>query len=288
MSLLIPAGSSPLARGLHHTERVIHLSAGIIPARAGFTHRHGGRGCNHEDHPRSRGVYSPWKRPAPRPSGSSPLARGLPEDREAFNAGHRIIPARAGFTATWLIGSGPRGDHPRSRGVYARENRLRTPGGGIIPARAGFTPGSRPPSGGESDHPRSRGVYTAHRTRTADETGSSPLARGLLPIGTVIRAKGRIIPARAGFTYALCLETRAAIGSSPLARGLPAFWVERLRLLGIIPARAGFTWCRRTGDSRSPDHPRSRGVYTVEALADRIEPGSSPLARGLRPPLRVE
>ena len=51
-------------------------------------------------------------------SGSSPLARGLPDDviREGNVRG--IIPARAGFTAS-CGGTGPAAsDHPRSRGVY--------------------------------------------------------------------------------------------------------------------------------------------------------------------------
>ena len=50
---------------------------------------------------------------------------------------------------------------------------------------------------------------------------------------------------------------------------------------GIIPARAGFTgrtsdriWCRG-------DHPRSRGVYYTERGDDKVQEGSSPLARGL-------
>ena len=50
---------------------------------------------------------------------------------------------------------------------------------------------------------------------------------------------------------------------------------------GIIPARAGFTaapWC---GSRRSPDHPRSRGVYAHGGSVMNNLDGSSPLARGL-------
>ena len=93
--------------------------------------------------------------------------------------GPRIIPARAGFTITVLIGTFPYGDHPRSRGVYlylaaiclyprgssplARGLRpssrpARTPAR-IIPARAGFTGFGRTAEEVLSDHPRSRGVY---------------------------------------------------------------------------------------------------------------------------------
>ena len=91
------------------------------------------------DHPRSRGVYVRGAFGRVRSTGSSPLARGLREERPRLSVEERIIPARAGFTGG--LGSGfviPK-DHPRSRGVYvpdAGDDRHET---GIIPARAGFT-----------------------------------------------------------------------------------------------------------------------------------------------------
>ena len=89
---------------------------GIIPARAGFTAARVGT--------------------VPDPSGSSPLARGLPRPVSESIRFRRIIPARAGFTAwltfiyVWLP------DHPRSRGVY----------GGVVPRllqREGSSPLAR-------------------------------------------------------------------------------------------------------------------------------------------------
>ena len=50
----------------------------------------------------------------------------------------------------------------------------------------------------------------------------------------------------------------------------------------IIPARAGFTPHAPSQPHSRPDHPRSRGVYTVAAGSAAVGPGSSPLARGLR------
>ena len=153
------------------------------------------------------------------------------------------------------------GDHPRSRGVYVR-NDARTDRAhgssplarglplcssqescatGIIPARAGFTNWSVNGPVVWRDHPRSRGVYLKQIGRDVEKTGSSPLARGLLT---------RLIP----------------------------FWEETR----IIPARAGFTpipWPTRWP---LPDHPRSRGVYCARLVASRLAHGSSPLARGLR------
>ena len=72
-----------------------------------------------------------------------------------------------------------------------------------------------------------------------------------------------------------------ALGSSPLARGLPAISETLAELAGIIPARAGFTPHVWPAPWPGWDHPRSRGVYTWPAANARMEPGSSPLARGL-------
>ena len=151
----------------------------IIPARAGFTSRCPCSASWTRDHPRSRGVYW-WSRAAQKlSSGSSPLARGLPEVVARCRVQRGIIPARAGFTSPMPCQPIRRPDHPRSRGVYkvhrqcelAREGSSPLARGlpevvarcrvqrGIIPARAGFTspmpcqPIRRP------DHPRSRGVY---------------------------------------------------------------------------------------------------------------------------------
>ena len=78
-------------------------------------------------------------------------------------------------------------------------------------------------------------------------------------------------------------ERAADQGSSPLARGLHPDPRRRPRLRGIIPARAGFTQTRSKTSCRSPDHPRSRGVYIWLVRRGGASAGSSPLARGLRP-----
>ena len=132
----------------------------------------------------------------------------------------RIIPARAGFTATWSTDSGPQEDHPRSRGVYYEDMRtkLQVEGSsplarglpsltatavalaGIIPARAGFTPDARDGLVVGRDHPRSRGVYKEACCHLGADAGSSPLARGLRATQRILVHRHRIIPARAGFT----------------------------------------------------------------------------------------
>ena len=113
-----------------------------------------------------------------------------------------------------------------------------------------------------------------------------------------------IIPARAGFTISRRPARRARRdhprsrgvyfifgsfrwfggGSSPLARGLQLCTQPYILTRGIIPARAGFT-NTDTGPEWNPaDHPRSRGVYPGPIGGAGAPRGSSPLARGLRPP----
>ena len=184
-------GSSPLARGLLRDRIENRFDRRIIPARAGFTVSAPMIGIIVEDHPRSRGVYSPVRRGPGARLGSSPLARGLPT---APSLGERVD-----------------SDHPRSRGVYHVDDRARQIGRGIIPARAGFTPIRRPGWSGRPDHPRSRGVYGTARCGSRAASGSSPLARGLLPLHLGADDVGRIIPARAGFTR----TTRSTGGPRP-------------------------------------------------------------------------
>ena len=256
------------------------------------------------DHPRSRGVYPLSASSVSPDSGSSPLARGLRLLLPGPPLRPGIIPARAGFTARATRARDCRPDHPRSRGVYSTTHTDETwtwgssplarglPESGadqtvllrIIPARAGFTPGSGEWRTGSADHPRSRGVYAGLNGYQVPARGSSPLARGLRMSGTRRPTLGGIIPARAGFTTGTRSRCRRRCGSSPLARGLPPAKTAENMPRRIIPARAGFT--RRAGHRAGTlrDHPRSRGVYNRTALRRRGRPGSSPLARGLRPP----
>ena len=196
-----------------------------------------------------------------------------------------------------------KGSSPLARGLLTTAENAAL-GAGIIPARAGFTAMNvfnRPP---KKDHPRSRGVYVPCVTWGEWLQGSSPLARGLRGAGGEGEALRGIIPARAGFTVeglvdeaaprdhprsrgvyaAFVAASWAAVGSSPLARGLRAGAQARPVGRRIIPARAGFTMAVAMTRGRCPDHPRSRGVYVVRHERAVVLEGSSPLARGLRPP----
>ena len=112
------SGSSPLARGLLDLVLRIRWARRIIPARAGFTAMGNETKVIGEDHPRSRGVYSAGSEALPSSPGSSPLARGLQVVGQLGHGLHRIIPARAGFTAVRIVSGFISVDHPRSRGVY--------------------------------------------------------------------------------------------------------------------------------------------------------------------------
>ena len=215
-------GSSPLARGLPWAHEGDFDTAGIIPARAGFTARTSGAGPVSSDHPRSRGVYFHSDLHECDGLGSSPLARGLHGGDADCSSLVRIIPARAGFTSPGRDYLEKEMDHPRSRGVYSgapgegityvgssplarglrRARARQREWSGIIPARAGFTSPVAQLTLVMSDHPRSRGVY-GHVPRVPCNTlGSSPLARGLPTLEMYTNDRARIIPARAGFTRA--------------------------------------------------------------------------------------
>ena len=172
----------------------------IIPARAGFTPQTGDADERPWDHPRSRGVYYEREGKKPEEPGSSPLARGLRSLPGHVRVRFGIIPARAGFTPSFVGSARPARDHPRSRGVYLRR-----------PLTLPLSPGSSPLARGlpsprsfiplrSWDHPRSRGVYSARVSTSWTSLGSSPLARGLHPDPRRRPRLRGIIPARAGFT----------------------------------------------------------------------------------------
>ena len=152
--------------------------AGIIPARAGSTMHKRFRCIPNKDHPRSCGEHGVGDGIEPCIPGSSPLVRGARTFCHLCTCQGRIIPARAGSTATVGTAVVPIEDHPRSCGEHPRVGipRGKRPGSsplvrgalklaamdgcvlGIIPARAGST----------------GGIYG----RDMVLRGSSPLVRG--------------------------------------------------------------------------------------------------------------
>ena len=76
-------------------------------------------------------------------------------------------------------------------------------------------------------------------------------------------------------------------GSSPHTRGLQGVRGQCAAGEGIIPAHAGFTAGGAGGRRGTPDHPRTRGVYSDNGQTALSNLGSSPHTRGLRPGLRL-
>ena len=193
-------------------------------------------------------------------TGSSPLSRGIRSPGFRVPAPVRIIPALAGNTSRTNRGSVLRTDHPRSRGEYAMC---------FLMAAAGF--------------------------------GSSPLSRGIRPPVRSGEPFSGIIPALAGNTTTATIPTGASTdhprsrgeyadkiapsvkkqGSSPLSRGIPIRWGRSCRGRRIIPALAGNTTPAAARPRMRPDHPRSRGEYSLFREHYANGGGSSPLSRGI-------
>ena len=274
-------GSSPRVRGKrrrcdHHQHR-----RGLIPARAGKT-----LVVNHPDfpdraHPRACGENLMMSRSAVPTFGSSPRVRGKPDPVLEHVRPRRLIPARAGKTASSPRIVRPRRAHPRACGenissrasiwsVCGSSPRVRgkpsrapdRPGTlRLIPARAGKTPATPPAASSPGAHPRACGENGPLPAEGMTLEGSSPRVRGKREgDGEGCGADG-LIPARAGKTSSMvmipvcraahpraCGENTARApgliatsGSSPRVRGKLPAPRIRLPEAGLIPARAGKT-----------------------------------------------
>ena len=195
-------GSSPHARGLHEINpKPLDISR-IIPARAGFTCYDGSRKGENRDHPRTRGVYIIALIITTAMGGSSPHARGLPQECPWRSPGQEDHPRTRGvYELAARNASGGQGSSPHARGLRRDADAL-VMMARIIPARAGFTRTDSTRLRMGRDHPRTRGVYPTRGRDTSTTTGSSPHARGLRGRVTGVTWPLGIIPARAGFTPA--------------------------------------------------------------------------------------
>ena len=174
-------------------------------------------------------------------NGSSPRVRGKPELSQKRFGDLRIIPARAGQTASYPRPSNASADHPRACG-------------------ANF-PGHAMSSKSSGSSPRVRGKRLG-RTWGGDMfNGSSPRVRGTLGQQQHHHIPERIIPARAGQTCRFSWTGGASAdhpracgantchasfassspGSSPRVRGKPNAQCRHTASRRIIPARAGQT-----------------------------------------------
>ena len=176
-------GSSPLARGTRTDGFGIERPDGLIPARAGNTVHIVPTDRETRAHPRSRGEHR-WVPPSSRSqAGSSPLARGTPDEPFDCLPRRGLIPARAGNTGWGRSKRFLTRAHPRSRGEHSDSTSASarvmgssplargTPNtpvspskpSGLIPARAGNTRRPEKELPYRWAHPRSRGE---HNTRS--------------------------------------------------------------------------------------------------------------------------
>ena len=94
----VAGGSSPLARGTHGDKVRQWTGTRLIPARAGNTTMTSKTFTSRSAHPRSRGEHVRGRGGCHSRGGSSPLARGTPNNELCVPRMNRLIPARAGNT----------------------------------------------------------------------------------------------------------------------------------------------------------------------------------------------
>ena len=150
--------------------------------------------------------------------GSSPLARGTPEDEHRQRSGVLAHPRSRGEHAAILrdlereVGSSPLARGTPWVGFFFRASPR------LIPARAGNTKSVSWIEQETLAHPRSRGEHPLFKTAHATACGSSPLARGTRVDQVCLVLCARLIPARAGNTTGVLrfLHSRTA---HPRSRG---------------------------------------------------------------------
>ena len=313
-------GSSPRVRGKLSEWETRPYEDGLIPARAGKTHRRSRRTRSSWAHPRACGENGGVGGVGHGGSGSSPRVRGKPSKTNPGVHTPRLIPARAGKTVLVVTSAPWWRAHPRACGEngWARrhiraqpgssprvrgkldERREGTPLRGLIPARAGKTRPARGSGASRWAHPRACGENPAAPLSLGTAPGSSPRVRGKRRHRRRDEGRPGLIPARAGKTIRLdppgldkgahpraCGENLVTIhkgvladGSSPRVRGKPDLAHGGLVHDRLIPARAGKTSSTTPIRSCSWAHPRACGENLVCGHGASAPRGSSPRVRG--------
>ena len=254
--------------------------------------------------------------------GTSPRARGKPQQRTVIERKLGNIPACAGKTKSCWGWRAPQREHPRVRGENKRLSRGRAPDAGTSPRARGKlprhprrtrTPGNIPACAGKTliapmeggkiwEHPRVRGENTSGNKFFARALGTSPRARGKPSRGARFTYIRRNIPACAGKTgtcdwpgrekeehprvrgenTSRMLENLIRWGTSPRARGKLRGQSAQRDCARNIPACAGKTPMNREKSHTGKEHPRVRGENAPGLVGVSPERGTSPRARGKR------
>ena len=192
-------------------------------------------------------------------TGSSPLTRGKPKDKNHAIRTRGLIPAHAGKTCPTRGGIAPTRAHPRSRGENATSLTL-------INCAPGSSPLTRGKQRGRARDSRRTGLIPAHAGKTDPTDPQHPLAWAH--------------PRSRGENLSALIDGSGQKGSSPLTRGKRSRANFFRPVRGLIPAHAGKT------DQESPQrairgaHPRSRGENPARSRLRSRVAGSSPLTRG--------
>ena len=145
-----------------------------------------------------------------------------------------------------------------------------------------------------------RGEYSPSSHIQQAHLGSPPLARGIHNSRHIDPAIFGITPACAGNTLAQktllhnrkdhprlrgeykreLTDSGLRVGSPPLARGIPFYGNRHYAEFRITPACAGNTFPHPHSNSRSGDHPRLRGEYSISAGFRFVSPRITPACAG--------
>ena len=192
----------------------------------------------------------------------------------------RLIPARAGKTAS----AGPLeprpGAHPRSRGENSVSVALPRSSSGSSPLARGKRCGSPLSVAQRLAHPRSRGENQAVEAEPQRCVWLIPARAGKTLVVLKIATMAPAHPRSRGENVSSSNSPASYRGSSPLARGKPGRQPRGGLRLRLIPARAGKTPTRSAHTSGPQAHPRSRGENAGPRHSTCPDLGSSPLARG--------
>ena len=177
--------------------------------------------------------------------------------------------------------SGSRRDHPRIRGEYRYWKNLPLPPWGSPPHTRGILSSFIVHSAGLRIPPHARGIHIEAGTKGTWH-GITPACAGNTIKSDLRRIKAKDHPRLRGEYSEIYSMISPEMGSPPHARGILRAVVLIVWQVGITPAYAGNTANGFSGRPGRPHHPRLRGEYWPPTFVRNTEPGSPPLARGIR------
>ncbi len=156
----------------------------------------------------------------------------------------------------------------------------------FIPAYAGNTLFPHRIGSSQSVHPRLSGEHVQAANSRRVSRRFIPACAGNTFSGSIRLLACEVHPRLRGEHKFSTMFSETSTGSSPLARGTLCTPRPLCHLWRFIPACAGNTGRATTGAHTKPVHPRLRGEHIRRLVIRSVAPGSSPLARGTREPIK--